>query len=71
MLFFSSRGQKIKRVTKITKLEQMRLFLFVSLVSFFIVFLTQRLIYTINISFILLYFKIEIDVVQNLIDNFF
>ena len=44
--FLSSRGQKIKNITKI---EQKRLFLFTFLVSFFMAFLAQKLIYTINI----------------------
>ena len=44
--FLSSRGQKIKNITKI---EQKRLFLFTALVSFLIAFLEQKLIYTINI----------------------
>ena len=43
--FLGSRGQKIKNVTKI---EHTRLFLFVFLVSFFMAFLAQKLIYTIN-----------------------
>ena len=43
--FLSFRGQKIKNVTKI---EQKRLFLFTFLVSFFMAFLAQKLIYTIN-----------------------
>ena len=43
--FLSSRGQKIKNITKT---EQKRLFLFTSLVSFFMTFLAQKLIYTIN-----------------------
>ena len=46
--FLSSRGQKIKNITKI---EQKRLFLFTFLVSFFMAFLAQKLIYTINIWF--------------------
>ena len=40
--FLSSRGQKIKNITKI---EQKILFLFTFLVSFFVVFLAQKLIY--------------------------
>ena len=44
--FLSSSGQKIKNVTKI---EQKRLFLFTFLVSFFMAFLAQKLIYTTNI----------------------
>ena len=44
--FLSSIGQKIKNVTKI---EQKRLFLFTFLVSFFMAFLAQKLIYAINI----------------------
>ena len=44
--FLSSRGQKIKNITKI---EQKRRFLFTFLVSFFMAFLVQKLIYTINI----------------------
>ena len=44
--FLSSRGQKVKNVTKI---KQKRLFLITFLVSFFIEFLAQKLIYTINI----------------------
>ena len=46
--FLSSRGQKIKNITKI---EQKRQFLFTFLVSFFMEFLVQKLIYTINIWF--------------------
>ena len=46
--FLSSRGQKIKNITKI---EQKRLFLFTFLVSFVMAFLAQKLIYTINIWF--------------------
>ena len=46
--FLSSRGQKIKNITKI---EQKRLLLFTFLVSFFMAFLAQKLIYTINIWF--------------------
>ena len=46
--FLSSRGQKIKNITKI---EQKKLFLFTFLVSFFMVFLARKLIYTINIWF--------------------
>ena len=45
MLFLSSRGQKIKNITKI---EYTRLFLSTFLVSFFIVLFAQKLIYTIN-----------------------
>ena len=45
--FLSSRGQKIKNITKI---EQKRLFLFTFLVSFFMAFLAQKLIYTTNIK---------------------
>ena len=48
MLFLGSRGQKIKNIKNI---EQKRLFLFVFLVSFFMAFLAQKLIYTINTSF--------------------
>ena len=44
--FFSSGGQKIKDIIEI---EQKRLFLFTFLVSFFMAFLAQKLIYTINI----------------------
>ena len=44
--FLSSRGQKIKNITKI---EQKRLLLFTFLVSFFMAFLAQKLIYIINI----------------------
>ena len=44
--FLSSRGQKIKNITKI---EHTRLYLFTFLVEFFIAFLEQKLIYTINI----------------------
>ena len=44
----SSRGQKIKNITKI---GQKRLFLFTFLVSFFMAFLAQKLICTINIRF--------------------
>ena len=46
--FLSSKGQKIKDITKI---GQKRLFLFTFLVSFFMAFLAQKLIYTINIWF--------------------
>ena len=46
--FLSARGQKIKNITKI---ELTRLFLFTLLVSFFMAFLVQKLIYTINIWF--------------------
>ena len=46
--FFSSRGQNIRNITKI---EQTRLFLFTFFVSFFMAFLTQKLIHTINIWF--------------------
>ena len=42
----SSRGQKIKNSAKI---EHTRLFLFTLLVSFFMAFLAQKLIYTTNI----------------------
>ena len=44
--FLSSRGQMIKNITKI---KQERLFLFTFLVSFFMGFLAQKLICTINI----------------------
>ena len=45
--FVSSRGQKIKNTTKV---ERARLFLFITfLFSFFMAFLAQKLIYTINI----------------------
>ena len=44
--FLSSRGQKIKYITK---MEYKRLSLFTFLVSFFMAFLVQKLIYTINI----------------------
>ena len=46
--FLSSGGVKIKSITKI---EQMKLFVFTLLVSFFIAFLAQKLICTINIWF--------------------
>ena len=46
--FLSSRGQKIKNITKI---EQKRLFLFTFLVSFFMALLAQKMIYTINTWF--------------------
>ena len=47
--FISSRGQKIKNTTKD---ERTRLFLFITfLFSFFMAFLVQKLIYTINIRF--------------------
>ena len=47
--FVSSRGQKIKNTTKV---ERARLFLFITfLFSFFMAFLVQKLIYTINIRF--------------------
>ena len=48
MLFLSSRGEKIKNITKI---EQKRLSVFVFLISFFVGFLALELIYTINIWF--------------------
>ena len=44
--FLSSRGQKMKNITKI---EQKRLFLFTFLASFFMAFLAQKLIYTTNL----------------------
>ena len=44
--FLSSRGQKIKNITKI---EQKILFLFTFFVSFLKAFLAQKLIYTIDI----------------------
>ena len=44
MLF--SRGQKIKHITKS---EQKRLFFFTFLISLFMVFVAQKLTYTINI----------------------
>ena len=44
--FLSSTGEKIKNITKI---EQTRLFLLTFLLSFFMAFLAQKLIYTINI----------------------
>ena len=46
--FLSSRGQKIKTITKI---EQKILFLFTFSVSFFVACLAQKLIYTIYIWF--------------------
>ena len=46
--FLSSRGQKIKNITKT---EQKRLFLCTFLVSLFMAFLAQKLIYTISIWF--------------------
>ena len=46
--FLSSRGQKIKNVTKS---EHTRLFLFIFLVSLFMAFLAGKLISTINIRF--------------------
>ena len=46
--FLSSKGQKMKNFRKI---EQKILLLFTFLVSFFMAFLTQRLIYTRNIWF--------------------
>ena len=46
--FLSSRGQMIENNIKI---EQKRLFLFTFFVSFFMAFLWQKLIYTINIRF--------------------
>ena len=51
---FKNRGPpcyflEVKRIKNITKTEQNRLFLFTFLVSFFIVFLAPKLIYTINI----------------------
>ena len=47
--FISSRGQKIKNTTKV---ERAGLFLFITfLFSFFMAFLAQKLIYTINIRF--------------------
>ena len=51
MLFHAilgSRGQKIKNITKI---EQKRLLLFTFMVSFFMTFLAQKLIYTVNMWF--------------------
>ena len=44
--FPSSRGEKIKNITKT---EKKRLFLFTFSVSFFMAFLAQKLIFTINI----------------------
>ena len=61
----SSKGQKIKNITKI---EHTRLFLFTFLALFFIPFLAQELIYTTNIwlNFVLgLFF--EQDYLLNLI----
>ena len=67
----SFRGQKIK---SITKFEQKRLFFFTFLVSFFMVFLVQKQVYTINIWFnfvfgsfldkivLLSYFKINSEI---------
>ena len=46
--FLSSRGQKIKYIANI---KQKRLFLFTLLVSFFMAFLAQKLIYTISTWF--------------------
>ena len=46
--FLSTRGVKIKNITKF---EEKRLFLFTFLVLFFMAFLTQKLIYLINILF--------------------
>ena len=46
--FLISRGQTIKNITKI---EKKRLFLFPLLVSLFMEFLMQKLVYTINIWF--------------------
>ena len=46
--FLRSRGQKIKNITYI---EQKRLFLFTFLVSYFMAFLAQKLIYRITIWF--------------------
>ena len=67
--FFSSGGQKIKDIIEI---EQKRLFLFTFLVSFFMAFLAQKLIYTINIwfNFVLGPF-FEQDDLLNFIDDFF
>ena len=44
-MLLSSRGQKIQNITKF---EHTRLFLFTFLVSFFMTFLPQKLIYAIN-----------------------
>ena len=46
--FLSSRGQKIKNITKT---EHTRLFLFTFMVSFLMAFLAQKLIYTVNMWF--------------------
>ena len=46
--FLRCRGQKIKNITKI---EKKTLFLFTFLVLFFVAFLIQRLIHTINMWF--------------------
>ena len=46
--FLSSRGQKIKNITRP---EQTRLFLFTFLVSFVMAFLSQKPIYAVNIRF--------------------
>ena len=66
--FLSSRGQKIRNIVKI---KQKILFLFTFLVSFFMVFLAQKLIYTININiwfnFVQLYSFIEQDHLLNFI----
>ena len=51
--FLSSRGQKIKNITKI---KQKRLFLFNFLVSSFMAFLLQKLIYAITIWFNFVFF---------------
>ena len=67
--FLSSRGQKIKDIIEI---EQKRLFLFTFLVSFFMAFLAQKLIYTINIWFNFASGSFfEQDHLLNLIDDFF
>ena len=63
--FFISRVQKIK---SITNSAQKKWFLFTFLVSFFIAFLAQKLIYTINISFIFAFGSFfEHDYLLNLI----
>ena len=46
--FLSSTGQQIKNITKI---KQKRLFVFTFFASFFMAFLAQKLIYTINMWF--------------------
>ena len=63
--FLSARGPKIKNITKI---EQKRLLLFTFLISSFIGFLVQKLIYTVNIRFNFMFGSFfELDQLFNLI----